>query len=101
MTEFVNVLDAMFPSCYQEENIGYKLDSIDKNIFLNEFLYGVLNEITGQVDQDIMRDHFAMNHSEEREIYVSPLYKNKNTIEGKINLNNIFNETVDKEIFFN
>jgi len=50
MSAFVETLDQMFPKRYYEGNIGQKLEMIDKNIFLNEFLYGVLHEIPSQID---------------------------------------------------
>ena len=50
MSAFVETLAHMFPTRYKEGNIGQKLEMIDKNIFLNEFLYGVLHEIPSQID---------------------------------------------------
>ena len=45
MALFTENLKAMFPKMYKEGCIGHKMEKIAKNIFLNEFLYGVLAEI--------------------------------------------------------
>ena len=50
MSQFVDTLALMFPKMYKEGCIGHKLEKIAKNIFLNEFLYGVLAEIPSQID---------------------------------------------------
>ena len=92
MSAFVETLKLMFPRMYKEGCIGHKLEKIARNIFLNEFLYGVLAELPSQIDQDIMRDHFSLNHNEEIEIC--------NTLDRKINLNNIFNKQIDNDLFF-
>ena len=46
MSEFREALKTMFPKSVMEGNLGYKVDMIGKNIFLNEFLYGILAEMT-------------------------------------------------------
>ena len=62
---FVSCLGKMFPKMYNEGSMALKFETIAKNVFINEFLYGLLGELTSQIDQEIMRDHFALQHSED------------------------------------
>jgi len=72
--------------------MALKYENIGKNIFLNEFLYSVLAGIPSQVDQDIMREHFALHHSEESELHDLPTCGLTNhTFDHKLYLDNIFN----------
>ena len=64
---FVVTLGKMFPKQYNEGSMALKFETIGKNLFINDFLYGILGELTSQIDQEIMRDHFALQHSEDVE----------------------------------
>ena len=43
MSKFCEILFKMFPK--HQSNIGEKYADIDKNLFLNDFLYGILADI--------------------------------------------------------
>jgi len=60
MADFRGALESIFPA-KELPNIGLKLQSLDKNIFLNEFLYNILADIPGFQHQVIMREHFVLN----------------------------------------
>lgn len=60
MADFRGALDAIFAGP-ELATIGLKLQVVDKNIFLNEFLYNILADIPGFQHQVIMREHFVLN----------------------------------------
>ena len=42
-------------------NLGEKLDDIKKNLFINDFLYDILDKTPTLYDQMVMRKHFTLN----------------------------------------
>ena len=60
MARFKDTLEHMFPEG-DHGNIGSRLAKFGKNIFLNEFLYGILEDTPGLEDQLIVRQHFLLD----------------------------------------
>ena len=81
MASFKITLEEVFPT-RELCNIGLKLRSIDKNIFLNEFLYNILADVPAYQDQMIMREHFILNHENSGSAELIP--------PRSVNLNNLF-----------
>ena len=61
LADFKRALEEIFPAKEELPNIRAKLESLEKHIFLNEFLYSILADIPGAPQQRIMREHFVLN----------------------------------------
>ena len=57
MQNFKHALDIMYPD---ETNIGYKLDAINKNLFVNDFLYQILDSTKEIESKLIMSEYFNL-----------------------------------------
>ena len=58
----------MFPA-YSYNSLYLKLQEISKNIFLNDFFYGVLETIPLEKNKEILRDFLKLNFTSYEENY--------------------------------
>ena len=87
----------MFPP-YSYHNLHLKLQEIQKNIFLNDFLYDVLDTIPLVKNKMIMRDHFRMNYLEYEDNYdtnLEQVYQRE-----MLDLNKLFLLNGEKDTFY-
>ena len=65
MMFFREALETMFPG--SDRSIGEKLDSLNKNLFINEFLYGILDSVPLPSNQMVMRRHYRLDDEFQQE----------------------------------
>ena len=66
MAVFAESLELLFPTA-KTPSLGEKLDSLNKNLFINAFLYRILDEMPNAKDQEIMRAHFRLDDEFQRD----------------------------------
>ena len=66
MAVFAESLEVMFPTA-KTLSLGEKLDSLNKNLFINSFLYRILDEMHNEHDREIMRTHFRLDDEFQRD----------------------------------